>query len=397
MANCNEKNSYEFLAGDERKSLSVGALYVHIPLCRAKCRYCDFYSQPILPGLPELTIKALTEELSQRRDLLSEPMQSIFVGGGTPTALPGKLLGPLLGNLFALGDDITEFSVEANPGTIEAATAAVLAEAGVNRVSLGGQSFDAEQLELLGRIHKPDQIGRAVELLRNAGIQNINLDLMYGIPGQSVSSWLDSLHAAAELNPEHLSCYALSFEPGTELFDDRSAGRVTEVDDETQRRMYYETIDYLTARGFEHYEISNFAKPNRLCKHNMTYWRNEQYLGIGPAACSYIQGQRRTNAPDLTSYADNIAQGLGASYESERITGRALMAETLMLGLRLIRGVEISTFQNRFNETPAQAFPESFGRYRSLGAIQETATHVHISRDALFTADSILADIISEV
>ncbi len=396
MANCYSKKCFDFLDVPAWNPHTVGALYVHVPLCKAKCRYCDFYSQAAQPGLAELIVKTLTAELAQRRNLITKPLKTIFLGGGTPTALPAKLLGQLLEHISPLADEDTEFTIEANPGTVDSAVGDILAQAGVNRVSLGGQSFDACELEMLGRIHKPDQIGQAVEFLENAWVRNISLDLMYALPGQTVATWLRNLQAATQLNVQHISCYALSFEPGTALFEDLSAGRVKEVDDETQREMYYETINFLTANGFEHYEISNFAKPGQSCKHNLTYWQNEEYLGIGPAACSYIQGERRTNTPDLTSYAKNIEQGLEAPFEAERITGQAHMAETLMLGFRLIEGVDIKKFIKKFDHTPAQAFPESFGKYTSLGAIQQTETHVHLSQDALFTADSILADIVAE-
>lgn len=394
-----KKNYSEVLARSRRFPHSAGALYVHVPLCRAKCRYCDFYSRPVEEGLGELIVEALMGELSQRRHWLASPLESIFVGGGTPTALKPGLLSKLLENIAgfsAPAGGSAEFSVEANPGTVDSDIAGVLAGAGVNRVSLGAQSFDAEQLKLLGRIHQPDQIGEAVELLRRAGIENIGLDLIYGIVGQSFESWLASLEAAIKLGLEHVSCYALSFEPGTPLCDDRSAGRVAEVDDETQREMYYLTIDRLAAAGFEHYEISNFAQPARRCRQNLTYWLNEEYLGIGPAACSYLAGERRKNIPDLTSYAESIRRSQVAPYESERITGRSLMAETLMLGLRLTEGVEIARFKKRFGMTPAEAFPKSFERYISLGAIEPTSSYVRLSHGGLFTADFVLADILAE-
>ncbi len=394
---CKENQAEKFCDSSLDQPGRAGALYVHVPLCLSKCRYCDFYSLPAKPGQGDFVVSSLLDELAMRRDSLAQELRSIFVGGGTPTALGAKPLEKLLGALAQLASPgLTEFTVEANPATVDNTIAAVASGAGVNRVSLGAQSFDAGQLKLLGRRHQPGQIGQAFEMLRRAGIENISLDLIYGIPGQSASSWLNSLAQALSLGPSHVSCYSLSFEPGTELFDDRQAGRVAEVDDETQREMYYRAIDHLAQARFEHYEISNFAKPARQCEQNLTYWRNREYLGIGPAACSYLAGERRTNLPDLHRYIENIERGIAPPNHAERIVGRDAMAETLMLGLRLIEGVAVASFAERFGQEPQEIFPRSFERYISLGAVERTATHLRIGREFLFTADTILADILAE-
>lgn len=374
----------------------AGALYLHVPFCRAKCRYCDFYSLANKPRFIGSYIEAACRELQMRRDFIKKPAASIFVGGGTPTALGADALGRLLAPLAQLGGDDTEFSVEANPATVDEAIAAVLAEAGVNRVSIGAQSFHDVELATLGRIHKPPDVAESVRLLRGAGIDNIGLDLIYGIPGQNMDSWRNSLDQALSLNPSHLSCYSLTFEEGTPLTADLADGKIAEMDEQFQHECYLAAIETAAQAGLEHYEISNFASPGRRCRHNLTYWRNEPYLGIGPAAASYIGGERRTNSPDVQAYIAVVSAGRRPPGESEKLTGRAEMAETLMLGFRLIEGVDIQAFTDRFGISPSEAFPASFSRYLAQSAIVADPAHFRLSENALFVANTVLADILAE-
>jgi len=350
-----------------------------------------------LEGIKHRYVTAATRELKLKQDTLSNPVTSIFVGGGTPTSLGTAGLGELLGQLNHWADANTEFTVEANPGTIDAKIAKILVKNGVNRVSLGAQTFSPQLLKLLGRIHHPQQTHEALRILRDSGVKNISLDLIYGIPGQNPEMWRSDIDEALDAGVDHLSCYALSFEKNTPLRDDLDAHRVEVVDDELQREMYYNTIRLAESRGFEQYEISNFARPGFQCVHNMTYWSNEGYLGIGPAAASYINGERSVNNPDLHDYLERLEQGGEPQYESERLIGRAEMGETLMLGLRLIRGVEIASFVERFTVTPTDAFPRSFDRYLRDGSLLKTDTHIHLSTESLFTSDTVLADILGEV
>jgi oxygen-independent coproporphyrinogen-3 oxidase len=241
-------------------------------------------------------------ELGLRAGALAAPLASVFVGGGTPTALGGELLAELLAPLGEWIDEETELSVEANPGALDEGVVAACLRGGANRVNLGIQSFHDKELRLLGRIHSPEQARRAAEMLRAAGLGNLGMDLIYGIPGQTPASWAASLAEALALGPEHLSCYALSFEEGTPLGRDLRAGRVEEMDAAAQEACYRHAIAAAGECGLEHYEISNFARAGRQCRHNLTYWRNEPYLGIGPGATSYVGGVRRTNAADLEAY-----------------------------------------------------------------------------------------------
>ncbi len=375
---------------------TTGALYLHVPLCRRKCTYCDFYSIPICPETARDFVTAAIAELDAARGDLTVPLRSVFVGGGTPTAMDAKLLEILLRAVGPLVDKRTEFTVEANPGTIDPAIAGVLASAGVNRLSLGVQSLDVDELRTLGRIHTPDEVRRATDLLRSSGISNLSVDLIYGIPGQTPDSWRQTLRGALELAPQHVSCYALSFEGGTPLSDDLLSGRVAEMSDSLQKGCWLDARRILASAGFEHYEISNFALAESRCDHNITYWKNEPYVGIGPGAASYVNGYRTKNRPDLPAYIAAALVGKPVPCDSERLTGRKAMAETLMLALRMTQGVAIESFKRRFNVDPLLAFPRTFARYAELGAIEVSDSHVRLSPDALFVSDTILADILAE-
>ena len=374
----------------------AAAVYVHVPFCAAKCPYCDFYSVVVEPARARRYIQALLAELPRRRKHLDLPAGSLFVGGGTPTVLEPDLLAQLLERLAELAGPETEFSVEANPGRVTPAVAQAIARAGANRVNLGAQSFVPAELRTLGRIHDPDQIAAAAEALRSAGIGNLGLDLIYGIPGQTLRSWRRSLEAALAIKPAHLSCYCLSFEPGTPLEADRQAGTVAEMPHRRQEACYRLAIQLARQAGLEHYEISNFARLGRQCRHNLTYWHNLPYLGLGAGATGYLAGVRRKTVADVEAYADAVLAGREPPGTAERLTGRALMAETLMLTLRLREGVDREAFRRRFGADPVAAFPASIARHEALGMLQVTPARLGLTEAALFVADTILADLLAE-
>ncbi len=373
------------------------AIYVHVPFCRQRCHYCDFYSQTHLTGdLPMRFVRAIAQRLEVMRDTLTLPATSIFIGGGTPTALPENALDELLDTLSAVGNADTEFTIEANPSTLDDTIASLLAQRGVNRVSIGAQSFIPEELSLLGRTHSPHRIARAVTRVRNAGISNISLDLIFGIPGQTPDTWARSLDAALALRPDHVSCYALSIPEGTKLAQMQNAGMMTPMDDDAQRDLYDQAVGTLEQAGLVRYEISNFARDGRQCRHNRVYWQNEPYLGLGPAAASYREGVRITNTSDIHAWLDAVERDESPPEDCETLTGRDAMAETAMLGLRLVEGVDRAGFEARFGVDLVEAFPKTLTRYASLDAVEITDTHVRITPLALFTANAILADLLDE-
>lgn len=371
-------------------------MYVHVPFCRAKCRYCSFYSRPARADQVDAYVHAAVAELDARKHVLTAPLSSVFIGGGTPTVLGRRALDDLLAPIAALIDGQTEFSVEANPESVSLPLVRTLAQAGVNRVTVGVQSFQKGLLELLGRPHGPDQAVRAVQIVRQGGITNIGIDLIYGIPGQSPASWAETLARALQLGVQHLSCYALSFEEGTALHAAAGRGDVSPMDEDLERALYEQAIERTRQAGLEHYEISSFARSGWSCRHNITYWRNLPYLGIGPAAASYIGGVRSTTTPDLEAYLAPPTDGLRSHETCERLTGRDEMAETVMLALRMTQGLDRKAFTTRFGCQATAAFPETISRYRRQGALLVTPTHIRLARSAYFVSDTILADIVAE-
>ncbi len=381
----------------------VTSIYVHVPFCHTICGYCDFYSTVLdrtaTGPLVEALIRELEEALEGRLCPPGEQpraarIRTIFVGGGTPTTLPAADLSRLLRRLAALptGDGPPEFTVEANPATVDERVAHVLAEAGVNRVSIGAQSFDPAALRVLERIHRPVQVEQTVRACRRAGIRAVNLDLIFGVPGQSLDSWLASLRAALALEPEHLSCYGLTYEPGTPLFEQLQAGRVQPVDASLEAAMYEATIDTLTAAGFRHYEISNFARPGFECRHNLAYWHNEPYLGIGPSASGFVDGVRYRNVPDTAEYVRAIRAARPPHIEQERLRPDRRARETVMLELRLIEGLERRRFAERYGHDPADVYADAIARHTALGLLELTPTHLRLTRAGLLLADSVIAD-----
>ncbi|MCY2929879.1 MAG: radical SAM family heme chaperone HemW [Planctomycetota bacterium] len=372
------------------------ALYVHVPFCRRKCSYCDFYSLAACPGQEGPYLEALAADLARHDGGLARPCRSVFVGGGTPTVLPARALGGLLALLRPYVGPATEFTVEANPGTITAALAAALVEGGVNRVSLGVQSFAADELAVLGRIHSRAQARRAFQLLRHAGVANLSIDLMYGTPGQTLESWRGSLTEATALGADHLSCYCLTLEPATPLGRDCRAGRIHEMDEALQRDCYDAAIDHAAAAGLKQYELSNFARPHRQCVHNLTYWHNEPYVGVGPGAAGYLDGRRWTNRANLEAWARALCAGHAPPARGERLTGRALMAETVMLALRLTRGLDRRAFARRFGSDVAEVFPRSIARHQAVGSLVVTPGRVRLAREYYFTSNAVLSDLVAE-
>lgn len=322
-------------------------LYIHIPFCQKKCVYCAFTSISNGATLFSPYVTALKKEL---KTLPQQPLKTLFFGGGTPTALPQKRLVELVNfnkKYFGFTEN-AEISVESNPGTINLPYLLSLRQAGVNRLSIGVQSFHDNELRILGRIHTTDDAKKTCNDARQAGFTNISLDLMYGLPQQSVASWQASLQQAIALAPEHLSLYQLTPEEDTPLFaalQNRSLKLPTEQEILAMDKC---TRSLTAAAGYSHYEISNFALPDRQCQHNLIYWRNESWYAAGAAAVSYITGNRAKRTSSPQEYIARITAGQTPVVESERLNHQAAFRETVIMGLRLYDGVEISRLQRRF-------------------------------------------------
>ena len=370
--------------------MSVSGLYIHVPFCSRKCPYCGFYSVVADQGRREKFLDRLEAEMRAAARFVRGPVRTVYAGGGTPTLLGPALWGRLLDQLhdeFDLGK-LEEFTVEANPETVEHSLMHVLAAGGVNRLSIGVQSFDPSYLATLGRRHGPEDVERAVRIGRAAGIDNITLDLMFGIPGQTLDEWAADLDQAAALRPDHLSCYGLAWEPDTPLAADRARGVIQACDDAAEAAMYEHAIDRLIGTGFEQYEISNFARPGRRCRHNMLYWTSANWLAFGPAGASHARGVRWRNVADLAAYVES-RDGVPVC-AVECLDDDARLGEDLMLALRLIEGAERERLAPRLDPRRARAIERAVAD----GLLERTDTHIRFTRRGLLLADSVLADLV---
>jgi oxygen-independent coproporphyrinogen-3 oxidase len=351
-------------AGRILPAFFMSGLYFHIPFCRRKCPYCDFYSVPAederLVQYPRLLAKHL--ELTRRKGEGEGPFRTVFFGGGTPSLLTPAAIAPLLDavrRLFGL-DPGAEISLEANPGTVTAASLDGYRRAGINRISLGIQSLQRENLALLERIHSPEEAKAAVRLARSAGFDNLSCDLMFALPGQGVNALLEEVDRVLDLQPDHLSCYGLTAEKETPFYHLHRAGGLPLPDEDTSADMYLALHRRLTSAGYLHYEVSNYAQPGFQCRHNLGYWEREEYLGIGAGAHSFLDrgwGKRREVPGDLGRFAAALGEGRDPARTLEVFDRRGAMAETLYLGLRTERGVDDVGFRSRFGAGVAEAFP----------------------------------------
>jgi oxygen-independent coproporphyrinogen-3 oxidase len=318
---------------------------------------------------------------------------TIFFGGGTPS-FPDpegiiRILDTIRSRFNVLPD--AEISIEANPGTTDRARYAILRQAGFNRLSMGVQAFDDRLLHALGRIHTAGEAIGSFEAARQAGFENINVDLMFALPGQTVQQWQRTLRVAISLQPEHISCYSLTIEPNTPFYTLHRRGHLNLPDEETDLRMYLYAIRALTRTGYEHYEISNFARPGYRCRHNIVYWLNEEYLGFGPGAVSYRQGVRWKCLSNPRRYIQAVRDGLSLVEEEERLDACASLGETIMLMLRLREGVNVRAVEERYGVNLAQRYAHQIKRLRRLRLLEVTPERWRITPKGLPIANTICA------
>ncbi len=370
----------------------IRSIYVHVPFCHTLCGYCDFYSVVYdKQAVPPLVDALLAEwrRATETRDLRAD---TIFVGGGTPTTLPPDQLARLLRALRQVARPDVEFTVEANPATVTPEIAAVLAAEGVNRVSIGAQSFVPGELQVLERIHQPEQVAETIRNCRAAGIERLNVDLIFSIPGQTLAGWRANLRRALDLGTTHLSCYSLTYEPGTRLYQQREQGRITPTGEDLDADMYAATIDDLAAAGLPQYEISNFAAADQRCRHNLVYWNNGSYLGIGPSASGYVDSVRYRNVADHRSYLQAVQAGHAPRIEEERRSPEQAARDAVLLGLRLTEGLRHDAFRQRYGRTPRDLFPEEVARHEQLGTLEVDDEGLRLTRRGMFLADGVIAD-----
>ncbi len=364
------------------------AIYVHIPFCVRRCPYCDFNTYAGLERLQEPYVEALIREVQAYGQKLERPpVPTVFFGGGTPTTLTGDQLHRVLDAVREAFDVLpdAEITSEANPGTVDSARFREMRDAGFNRLSLGVQSFHDDELRFLGRIHSAAEAVEAYRKARDAGFENVNLDLMFGLPGQPLDSWRRTLEKALELRPEHLSLYALTVEEGTPLARWVAEGRVPPPDEDATADMYDLACDLLAETGYRHYEISNWAldDPTRdwRCRHNLTYWRYERYLGFGAGAHSFDGHRRWWNVSGVAEYIGKIENGETPVESSEAPDERLAMGEMMMVGLRLLEeGVPDSRFRARFGVSLLEAFPDEIENLSRMGLLEWHGESLRLSR-----------------
>ena len=368
------------------------ALYVHVPFCAHKCGYCDFASLAGVDHLADRYLDALETEMGR----VEEPREvdTIFVGGGTPTRLSAPQLARLLAataRRFPLAPG-GEWTVEANPGTLDPAKCDAMAEAGVNRVSLGAQSFQPASLAALERNHDPADVPRALDLVRPR-FPRWSFDLIFGVPGSTLNDWRSDLDSAMALGPQHLSCYGLVYEKGTALWKQQSAGLVREVSEEVERSMYEMTINRLTSEGLRQYEISNFAKTGHECRHNLVYWANEPYYGFGVGAARFVGGDRAVNTRDLNAYLTRVETGGDPTGPRERLEPEPHAREAAVLMLRrTIEGINRGDFRARTGFDLDAMAGEAIIKHTRAGLLEDDGQGVRLTAEGIFLADGVMAD-----
>lgn len=381
------------------------AVYVHIPFCERKCLYCDFNSGVYGPDTRSRYVEGLLADI--RATPVRGTATSVFIGGGTPSVLPAASLARILDAVrdrFEVSAD-AEITVECNPGTVASermageTTASFLhglRDAGVNRLSIGVQSFDPGVLRRLGRIHGPEQAAATVLAAREADFDNINLDLMFALPGQTQATWSGTLQTALAMDVPHLSCYSLIVEPGTPFHAWDAGGLLVRPDNDEEAVMYETCIRTLETAGYEHYEVSSFARRGRRCRHNQVYWRNEEYVGFGAGAASYVDGVRYTRKPALDDYLRSALAGADTVSEREALDVRGRMGETMMLGLRLMEGVSRADFAARFGADPFDVWPAGISRLESRGLLAVTPERIALTRRGLLVANDVWEEFVTD-
>ena len=376
-------------------------LYLHIPFCVKKCRYCDFLSFTASEKIQKSYVQALCEEIKGWDGFRNRPISTIFIGGGTPSILPAQEIGRILklieekrDHRFSKPEEIT---IECNPGTVDEATLKAYREYGINRLSFGLQSADNQELKILGRIHTWEEFLESYDLARQAGFENINVDLMSALPGQSADSWRQTLEKVLSLKPEHISAYSLIIEEGTpfyQLYGEADRRRREDEPqtmlptEETEREMYEDTGRILADMGYYRYEISNYAKAGKECRHNCGYWTGIEYKGFGLGASSLLEHRRYRNTDSLEIYRKE-----GCHMEqTELLTEETEIEETMILGLRMMKGVSKKEFYHKYKKNITDIYGDIIRKYVKMGLMEENSHAIKLTEQGISVSNVILSD-----
>ena len=363
------------------KNTNIG-LYIHIPFCRQKCLYCDFPSWAGKESQMQGYVDALTKEIANRAKVyFDRKVVSVFFGGGTPTTLSIPMLEQLMAAVFENWDiaEDAEITTEANPGTLDREMAEALKKMGFNRLSMGVQAWQNSLLKSLGRIHTIESFQENFKAVREAGFENVNTDLMFALPNQTMADWQETVQNMVAMNPEHISAYSLIIEEGTPFYDRYEKGELTPAEEDLDREMYRWAVEYLAENGYEQYEISNFAKNGRQSRHNRIYWQAEEYLGMGLGSHSYMNGERFHNIYDLQDYIRADGDVSLLKEEVEVISREDALAEFMFLGLRLTEGVSFARFEERFGEEMKNIYGSQIKKLVKDGLLTEDGKGIRLT------------------
>lgn len=366
-------------------------LYIHIPFCVKKCDYCDFLSGPASEETKRLYVKALIKEILSNRDLASEYLvKTIFIGGGTPSSVDGRFIGDILEavrEVFPVSEK-AEISIEANPGTLNEDKLKEYKKAGINRISFGLQSVDDRELKLLGRIHSYKEFEDNYLLARELGFQNINVDLISALPGQTMEQWLCTLEKVILLKPEHISAYSLILEEGTPFFERYSE---EDQDEDLDRRIYGKTREVLEKAGYYRYEISNYARPGYACRHNSSYWTRTNYLGLGLGVSSLFHNIRFHNEENMQLYIENSHNRKQIRKDIEYLDKNKQMEEFMFLGLRMTEGIHKNKFKDLFGEDIENIYGDVLKQSFEEGLLMEEHNHIFLTEKGLDLSNVVMA------
>lgn len=371
----------------------MAGIYIHIPFCKSRCIYCGFYSTTLL-DLRKKYINAVCREMELRKNYIREPFSTIYLGGGTPSLLDEAELTKLflyINNVYDV-DRNAEITMECNPDDITPKFTNMLSRLPINRVSMGAQTFADSRLRLLHRRHNSDEVKHAVKLLREAGIKNISIDLMFGFPDESLSQWKEDISAALALNIEHISAYSLMYEENTPLWKMLDTGKVKEIDEELSLTMFKELVCQLTDAGYEHYEISNFARPGYRSRHNSSYWHQVPYIGLGAAAHSFDLNSRQWNVADLKLYIEEINNGI-IPMEREELDNDTTFNDIITTALRTSDGIDLNAMETRLGKRYRNTLISAAGKHIEQGLLEIRHDRLRLTFEGIFISDMVMSDL----
>ena len=371
----------------------MAGIYIHIPFCKSRCIYCGFYSTTLL-DLRKKYINAVCREMELRKNYIREPFSTIYLGGGTPSLLDEAELTKLflyINNVYDV-DRNAEITMECNPDDISPEFTNMLSRLSINRVSMGAQTFADSRLRLLHRRHNSDEVKHAVKLLREAGIKNISIDLMFGFPDESLSQWKEDISAALALNVEHISAYSLMYEEDTPLWKMLDTGKVKEIDEELSLTMFKELVCQLTDAGYEHYEISNFARPGYRSRHNSSYWHQVPYIGLGAAAHSFDLNSRQWNVADLKLYIEEINNGI-IPMEREELDNDTTFNDIITTALRTSDGIDLNAMETRLGKRYRNTLISAAGKHLEQGLLEIRHDRLRLTSEGIFISDMVMSDL----